>query len=303
MNRAFCVCVPAREEADRIATLIAALAAQTVDRPVPIALCVNNSDDGTAIAAADAAARAEGRVELHVIERTFEQHLAHAGSARRAAMALGAGVVGEDDGLLISTDADCRPPPEWIAANLEYAGRDRILGGRIALDEQESVARAIATLRQRFDLYWQAVRAIEDIIDPLPWDPAPRHGDHTGASLAIEVALYHRAGGVPLLESGEDRALVDAAVQAGGILVHPPAIWTRASARTSGRAAAGMADDMQRWERAVVHNEPLRVPAFDHWRARAAWRRRHRLLSPNAPVSLAERLLDPMPCDMALPEL
>lgn len=301
MTRAFCVCAPARNEAAHIATLIAALAAQTGVRQVQLALCVNNSDDGTAGIARNAADRSAGRVVVVIIEREFDAPLAHAGSARRCAMDLGANVLGDGDGLLISTDADCRPPPDWIMSNLAYAGPDRILGGRIELDEQEQPPPALFSLRKRFDLYWQAVRAIEDAIDPSPWDPAPRHGDHTGASLALEVALYRRAGGVPLLETGEDRALVEAAVGKGGRLVHPPAIWTRASARTVGRAAGGMALDMQLWLRSVASGEPPRVPGFDHWRARAEWRRQHRAHVHDARLVEAERALAPMPCDMALP--
>jgi hypothetical protein len=298
----FCVCVPARNEANHVGTLIDALAHQSVDRPVPLALCVNNSHDTTAQTALAATAQTAGRVELHLLECIFDPGLAHAGSARRAAMALGADLVGET-GLLISTDADCRPPQDWIAANLACARPDRIVGGRIELDEGEPLAGPIASLKLRFDQYWQAVRAIEDEIDPIPWDAPPRHGDHTGASLAIGVALYRRAGGVPAIASGEDRALVDAAILAGGQLVHPPSVRTRVSARTEGRAQRGMAADMRRWLQASAGHVDLMVPAYDHWRKRATWRRRHRQQHGHARLPAAERLLDPLPCDMPLPEL
>jgi hypothetical protein len=301
MSVAFSICVPARNEASRIATLIAALGAQSV-APVPLALCVNNSDDGTADIARAAADRCRGRIALTVVERTFEPLHAHAGSARRVAMDLAAQTL-PADGLLISTDADCRPPRDWVAENLAHAGVDRILGGRIELDEEEPVARDILALRKRFDRYWSEVRAIEDAIDPSPWDPAPRHGDHTGASLALSACLYRRAGGVPPLATGEDRALVEVAVAAGGKLAHPPSIWTRASARTSGRASGGMALDMQRWLAASAEGEAPRVPAYEHWRALAEWRRAGRKEDGDACARDAERRLPAMPCDMALPEL
>ncbi|WBO21519.1 glycosyltransferase [Sphingomonas abietis] len=298
--RPFCVCVPARNEAKHIATLIDALSTQTIAEPVRLALCVNNSDDDTLGVAQSAAEASDGRVVLDAIERAFPPPLAHAGSARRAAMELGAERIG-DHGLLISTDADCRPPPAWIVANLASAAQDElIVGGRIDLDDREPAPPALFGLKQRFDRYWEQVRAIEDAVDPLAWDPAPRHGDHTGASLALGVALYRRASGVPLLATGEDRALVEAAIAVGGRLVHPVTVSTRVSARTVGRAADGMALEMRRWIEAIEDGRTPLVPAFDHWRERADWRRRMR--AGHADVANAEHLLPAMPCDMALPE-
>lgn len=302
MKGAVCVCIPARNEADHIATLLAALMAQ--DRPLPfkVALCVNNSHDGTEQVARKLAARFDHRVEFHLREFVFEPALAHAGSARRAAMSMGVDLLGASGGLLISTDADCRPPPDWVSANVAASTPDRIVGGRIELDEEEAVrAPAIFALRQRFDAYWRRVREIEDDIDPSAWDPAPRHGDHTGASLALSVDLYQRAGGVPLLPTGEDRALVDAAIAAGGKLVHPQAVWTRTSARTVGRAVGGMAGDLQRWIDAHARGQVPTVPHFDHWDARARWRRAFREIRGSESLGDAERALPPMPCDMPLP--
>ncbi|WP_231635591.1 hypothetical protein [Novosphingobium sp. ST904] len=40
-----CVCVPARNEAGRLPTLLAALAAQTWQRAIPVAIAVNNTND------------------------------------------------------------------------------------------------------------------------------------------------------------------------------------------------------------------------------------------------------------------
>lgn len=298
-----CVCVPARNEAEHIGHLIEALAQQTTQTPFAVAICVNNSDDTTRAAAVDATFRFRVPFMLEIIERKFEPALAHAGSARRAAMDLGAEMVGSGC-LLISTDADCRPPPDWVDANLAHFTPDRIIGGRIELDEMEAAkAPAIFALRGRFDAYWQAVRAIEDAIDPVEWDMPPRHGDHTGASLALSSDLYLRAGGVPLLPTGEDRALVDAAIEVGGKLIHPNSVWTRASARTVGRADGGMAADMQRWIDYAACGDIPSVPALSHWKERALWRlQAKRNMSAAARVE-AERALPPMPCDMLLPDL
>ncbi|WP_404478802.1 glycosyltransferase [Novosphingobium sp. BL-52-GroH] len=300
MRRPVCVCIPARNEAEHIGRLIEALARQTV-QSFAVAICVNNSGDFTHAKAVEVTLRSKAGFELHIVQRVFEPELAHAGSARRAAMEMGADLL-TPDGLLLSTDADCRPPADWIEANLAHFSPERIIGGRIELDEREAdMAPAIFTLRRRFDAYWQAVRAIEDMIDPVAWDIPPRHGDHTGASLALPVDLYRRAGGVPLLATGEDRALVEAAIKVGGKLVHPNAVWTRASSRTAGRASGGMAADMQRWIDHAASGEIPMVPAFSHWEERARWRLRTRAKVGVASCLEAEHALPPMPCDIPLP--
>ncbi len=296
-----CICVPARNEAEHIGRLIKALARQGTGAPFAVAICVNNSKDATYAVALDAAQRFNARFPLKMIQREFDPVLAHAGSARRAAMDLGAELVGPR-GMLISTDADCRPPVDWVDANLAHFALDRIIGGRIELDELE-VAQApeIFSLRRRFDAYWRTVRAIEDAIDPVDWDMPPRHGDHTGASLALSADLYIRAGGVPLLRAGEDRALVEAAIKEGGKLVHPDAVWTRASSRTVGRADGGMSADMRQWLGCAQRGDTPFVPALSHWEARARWRFQARREMSAAAFVEAERTLPALPCDMPLP--
>jgi len=303
MTPAFCVCVPARNEAERLPRLLDALANQDIEGPIHTVLCINNSDDGSADAAREAARGHDGRLHLLIDEAWFAPALAHAGSARGRAMDLGAErLVSEPRAILLSTDADCRPSPGWIAANLAVieAGAT-IVGGRIVIDAEESLPEPVAAARGLWDRYWERVRAIEDAIDPRPWDPAPRHGDHTGASLAITRDLYRAAGGVPCLPLGEDRALVDAAIAVGGRLAHPSDVWTYVSPRQSGRAAGGMADDMRRLHADVAAGAAPMAPAFAHWEARAAWRRGLRgLPDADRAIALQEAQLPPMPLDMHL---
>ncbi len=299
----FCVCVPARNEAVRLPILLDALAAQTVAGCISVAICINNSDDDSLTIAETVAARHRGRLDILAERCIFTQTLAHAGSARGYAMAMGHARLG-GTGVLISTDADCRPPPSWIAANLAaiVAGAD-IVGGQILLDDAEPIDPAVVAVRARFDHYWAMVRAIEDAIDPAPHDPPPRHGDHTGASIAIDAALFQAIGGVRPIASGEDRMLVVDAVAAGGRLVHPPSVWTRVSARTVGRAEGGMAVAMTDLAATLADGTVPRVPAFDHWRARAQWRHAERAAHGVAAMLAKEATLPPMPADMALPEV
>ncbi|MBB5770053.1 hypothetical protein HNP47_000022 [Brevundimonas vesicularis] len=283
--------------------LLAALAAQDLPGRISVALCINNSTDGSLPQAQAAADRWKDRLDIVVNLQTFPEHRAHAGAARRAAMSVGLEQLGDrSNGVLISTDADTRPPPNWLSANLAAiaAGAD-LVGGRLVLDEAEAISTDVAALRQMWDAYWREVRAIEDEIDPSPHDPAPRHGDHTGASLAITAAAYVSAGGVPELPTGEDRALVIAAQAQGGRLVHPLAVWTRVSARTTGRAAGGMAEDMTRLFHQARNGGPIMAPDFSHWRQRAMWRKGQRQDAASAKrLSALEAQLPAMPLDMDL---
>ena len=298
----FCVCVPARDEADRLPILLDALARQDFDGPIRVSILINNTVDDSVAAVARAQAAWGERLHLAVACHDLPPERAHAGTARRLAMEAGLARIDPDRGVLISTDADTRPPSDWISAMLRAidAGLD-IVGGRIVVDDAEPLAADMDAMQVKLDRYWACVRAIEDDIDPCRWDPAPRHGDHTGASLAILAPLYRAAGGVPAIPAGEDRALVEAAVAAGGRLGHPISVWTRVSARTIGRATGGMADHMQALSVRVARGEPTLLPSFDQWRARAAWRRMRRdQPGGDAGVARDEPLLPPMRCDMPL---
>lgn len=300
-RRAICVCVPARDEEERLPRLLAALAAQSLPGSIKVAICLNNTSDRSAEVIEEAQKRHRGRLDIRCEIRAFPAALAHAGSARAAAMALGLDGLAPD-AVLVTTDADTRPPPGWLAANLAAIRTgDEIVGGRLVLDEEESLSPELLEGRRLWDRYWDAVRRIEDEVDPDPYDPPPRHGDHTGASLAMSVDLYLRAGGVPLLPTGEDRALVAAAQAAGGRLMHPASVWTRVSARRDGRAAGGMAEMMRAMEETARRGERLTAPALSHWRERASWRRamRERRLSV-AELLAAESALPPMPHDADL---
>lgn len=291
------VCVPARNEAERLPHLLSALAAQTL--PATVLVALNNTTDASLTAVERARAQL-AHLNIVLDEIIFSSDQAHAGNARRRAMAIGADLAG-DDGILLTTDADARPPTDWIAQNVSALadGLD-IVGGRICLDDAEDIAAPVKAMVAMTDRYWKKVRAIEDGIDPVPWDPPPRHGDHTGASLALRVRDYIGSGGVPCIASGEDRALVQAVCMQGGRLGHPPNVWTRVSARTVGRATAGMAEAMARLSQASRENSPVMLPHFRHWEQRAQWRRSIRERFGSAQVAAQEPELDPLPCDMAL---
>ncbi len=296
--RAFCVCVPARNEAERLPRLLEALAAQDHCGTIPVVVALNNTTDGSAAVVAATRERHGQRLDILIDEHVFPEHLAHAGSARRRAMELGLQQLGDPDGILIATDADARPGPGWVAANLRAieAGAD-IVGGALRLDEIEPAPALVAERREILDRYWARVREIEDATDPRPWDPQPRHGDHTGASLALTAARYVAAGGVPLVPSGEDVALVQAVLANGGRLAHPLDVWVRVSPRASGRTPGGMAKAMAAL---ADPGTDVAAPCYAQWRDRAAWRRDLRSRRGDAAIPELENALPPMTCDMVL---
>ncbi|WP_375453571.1 glycosyltransferase [uncultured Methylobacterium sp.] len=278
------VCVPARDEVRRLPRLIRSLAVQdgfSAAAPLRLVIVANNCDDGTADAVrAMAAAGEAGPVAIRLVEARLAPGEAHVGTARRMALDAGAAWLEADgcpDGLLLTTDADARVPRSWVAANLRALEAAEIVGGRLAIDPETAPAPALADLHARIERYWAAVRAIEDAFDPQAHDPAPRHGDHTGASLALRAALYRRVGGLPPLPRGEDNALVARVREAGGRLRHCPDVSVLVSDRAAGRADGGMATEMVRRAAAARAALPYRLPAPSYWAAviarRAALRR------------------------------
>ncbi|MEL6060715.1 MULTISPECIES: glycosyltransferase [unclassified Methylobacterium] len=312
------VCIPARNEAERLPLLLASLDGQTgVPTPVRVVVLANNCTDGTAAAVrAGQAVGAWPALDIRLIEATLSGAEAHVGTARRMALQAGADWLAEDgvpDGVLLTTDADARLPADWIAANLRALEHADVVGGRLVIDDDGDADPGLADLHARIELYWAGVRRLEDLIDPPPYDPAPRHGDHTGASLAVPVSLYRAVGGLPPLPCGEDNALVGLLRAHGARLRHCPDVRVMVSARHQGRVSGGMATEMARRAR-VLEGEAYLLPEAAHWQAlilrRAALRRAFHL-PPPAHVTACARLglgtddlavLGPCPNDIAFVE-
>ncbi|TXM70113.1 glycosyltransferase [Methylobacterium sp. WL69] len=279
------VCVPARNEAAILSRLIRSLDAQagaSPETPLRVLVLANNCTDET-VPALRALERdgIGGNLRLRVVEARIAPPEAHVGTARR--MALDAGIAwlrdeGVVDGVLLSTDADAVALSGWALANLRALESADLVGGRLVIDpEAERPDPDLADLHARIERYWIGVRALEDLIDPPPHDPAPRHGDHVAASLALRVDLYESVGGLPALACGEDNALVSLVRRAGGRVRHCPAVSIAVSDRAAGRVEGGMATEMLRRSRVAGGHESYRLPPADHWRALIERRRDWRL--------------------------
>jgi len=239
------VVVPARDEAERIAACLRALARQEALAPESYEAIVvlDGCTDATEAIAVEIA-RETPALRLHTVELPVSRGV---GRARRVGMDLACARllnIGREGGLIASTDADSVVAADWLAVQLELvaAGAEAI-GGRIELDPEEAraldpsapAARRKAAVARRLSALSLAARA--------------EHVDHhqfSGASLSLTAATYVRCGGLPVRAALEDEAL-ERALQTRGVEIHRSRrVRVRTSARTSARAPRGLARDLAR---------------------------------------------------------
>jgi GT2 family glycosyltransferase len=250
------VAIPVHNEGERLPRCLRALSTQRDQNgrllgrgDVGIVLLLNNCTDRSALIAATW--RRMTAHPLLVGEVTLAPHRSNAGYARRLAMDAGATWLARrphHDGLLLTTDADSVVAPDWVARHLQHCrnGIDAV-AGRVHPDPGELKGLPLQ-LRRRVELehrYAALLSEIESVLDPVCWDPWPRHAMASGASLGVSVSWYRRIGGLPLLSLGEDRALIERLRAAGARLRHCPRTTVMTSSRLIGRAKGGMADTLR----------------------------------------------------------
>ena len=269
------VAIPVRDEAERIADCLMALAGQTAGAP-GVVLLVNNTSDDTMAVVAEVAAGVG--MPIHAIEHVFPKSEAHAGSARRMAMAQ-ADALAPVGVPLLTTDADGRAAPDWLAANLFHLRRDiDVVFGCAEIDpiEAASIPPLLHQVDARECAYAAALDEIAHWLDRDEYDPWPRHVEHSGASIAVSRAMFRRSGGIPLVALGEDRAFAAALRRAGARIRHAPEARVVVSGRILGRAVGGMADTIRR---RLVTPDPMLDDALgpvEGWLVRLRRRKRAR---------------------------
>ena len=240
------VAVPVRNEAERIAACLRAIDGQTGLPPgaLGVVLFLNNCTDGTEAIVADLVPSLA--VPVRVLTETYAG--AHAGWARRRAMDAAAEWLGDAGGAILSTDADSRVPPNWVARNLAAiaAGADAV-AGRVELDVEEGkLLPAMLHARGRLeDIYDALITEAEARIDPDPHDPWPCHRTTIGATLAVTREAYRAVGGMPEIPLGEDGAFIARLIAHGKRVRHATDVCVTISARLTGRAPGGVADTIR----------------------------------------------------------
>jgi hypothetical protein len=151
--------------------------------------------------------------------------------------------------VLLTTDADAVVAPDWVVRNVEALRRGAdVVCGRAIIDPVDAAA-IPAHLHADDALERRLIALLDDlawVLDPEAHDPPSRHTEASGASLAVRARIFRRAGGIPAIASGEDRAFVRLLWMMDAKVRHDPAIQVMVSGRIVGRAQGGMADTIRR---------------------------------------------------------
>jgi hypothetical protein len=240
---ALAIAIPARDEAALLPRCLAALAAQRGAPGFAVLVYANNCTDGTA---AQARAMAPGLpFQLVVQEAQLPPENRNAGHARRRAMEAAAALSPRSDFLLLATDADAQPAADWVARMQAHfhAGADAV-AGRVVIEAASAATLPMPVRRRcRKEAYLaRLLDRIASLLDPLAWDPWPRHAGHWGANFGVTAAAFRRAGGIPPVPVAEDRAFFRALERVNARVRHAEDSRVMVSARLQGRAEGGMAD-------------------------------------------------------------
>jgi glycosyltransferase involved in cell wall biosynthesis len=218
------IVIPARDEEARIAACLASLAGQGADAMV----VANNTSDTTV----ERAMRAGAAVIDAVIPT------GGVGAARRLGVTVGRRWMDRTRAIL-TTDADCLLPPDWVAGNLALLdGGAAVVCGEIRPIPEEHAALPAALLRRA---------ALEDRFLDLKAMLTVRltgrasHDNTPGASLAFAPAAYDAADGFDPIPADEDRTIVERIRAAGLPVAQSRDVYILASCRLEGRAPGGMA--------------------------------------------------------------
>lgn len=239
------VAIPVKNEAERIGGCLQALDRQLGGHPLRVLLLLNDCSDGTAEAVQTV--RSSLSVPVEAVEVAMPPGQAGAGFARRLAMERAFGQAGQ--AVLMTTDADSRVAPDWVAANLAWIRRGAdAVAGRAVIDplEAQLIPQRLHEADARECAYADLLDHIAAELDPDVADPWPRHTEHSGASIAVTSGAYRRAGGVPAVALGEDRALFASLRRIDARVRHAPEVTVVVSGRIHGRATGGMADTIRR---------------------------------------------------------
>lgn len=265
------VAIPARNEVDLLPLCLRAIAAQhsVAMEDVAVVVAANNCSDDTALVA-----RAmELPFALYVEEVDLPASIAHAGGARRRAMDRAAELCA-GDGVILTTDADGRPDPDWLASYRKaFAPGVAAAAGRVSTDwaELSQFPQDVLDVGAREWAYQAMSAQLEALCDPVAHDPWPNHNQQCGANAAITRVWYEKVGGLPMLRTGEDGALFREVWRRDGAIRHDPAPHVTVSARLVGRAQGGMADALSSRHGDTYLCDDLLEPARDLER-RALWR-------------------------------
>ena len=268
-NCEVCVIVPVRNEAIALKNTLLALTNQVdltgrllnKSRYEIIVLANNCTDNSAEISRRFA--RSRPNLMLHTVEMEIKGDRAHVGWVRKLLMDEAYrrfNLIGRN-GVIASTDGDTRVSDTWIAATLAEIERGAdAVGGRIITDSRErsKLERATRLYYLRHLRYGYLSAQLESYIDPY-FESLPRHHHHYGASLAVTAQMYGKVGGLPPLRSSEDVALYEALKRVDARFRHSLQVKVVTSARSMGRAEAGLSARLSQLGVMAQNNESVLV--------------------------------------------
>ncbi len=302
------VAVPICDEEERLESCVQALLNQmdALGGALPanfyaVLLLLNNCRDGSGALARGLVAR--GSRPAAVMQVDLAPSESNAGFARGLALDLAGLWLDPEErrrGILLTTDADSRVSPQWLAQNVAAIDAGcAAVAGRVTLEPSEEALLPAALLRRGAIEagYESALQELSALIDPIAHDPWPNHWGASGASYALTLDAYRSIGGLPPVASGEDHALAEALQRADLKIRHDPGVVVVTSARLRGRAQGGVADTMRsRCDNPQAPGDPM-LEALPNALRRYAWRRRLREKHASGDLRSApwQRLLDNAP--------
>lgn len=186
------IVVAARNEADTIADCLQALQRQQYDGPLQVVIVDDRSTDGMEQVLEKATSAWQGPARLLCVQAptTPQFHC-----PKKSALA--AGIEASDGDLLLFTDADCRPPPAWVARMVSRCSE------RVGLVAGFACVDPLTTWRDR-------LLAVDNLgVSALAAGSIGRGGalSCTGRSLAYRRSVYDQVDGfeaIGHLLSGDD---------------------------------------------------------------------------------------------------
>ena len=262
------ICVPARNEAALLPRLLTGLAAQERSEAFVLCLLLDGcTDESERVVTAHRAIVPYDIVTRHIAADATP----NAGRARAAAMALGLETVGAG-GILLSTDADSVPAPDWVATNLAALDIADVAVGLIVRSGGMP-----SPIQDRIEAYYDGLARLRRLLDPIPWESARPHHYTSAASLACSAQTYAALGGFDAIPAGEDGRLVDTAHRLGMRVRRDGTIRVETSTRREGRALGGLAGHLRDMDRTAGASARMAHPDDVAWRyarhalARAGW--------------------------------
>jgi GT2 family glycosyltransferase len=264
------ICIPVKDEEVALPKLLNSLSNQRDIDGHSVTLCFFLDACEDRSSAVIDAARASMPLLIET-ERGLGSAGSNAGRARRRAMEMGLAAVGANAaGVLLTTDADTVPAPDWVSSNLAALRHAEIVTGDI-----RQLPDGFSYHHARVKHYFDRLHTLNTMLDPVPWEAERCHHHAGGASMAFGTATYLELDGFDELPRGEDSALVFKARRQGYRVRRDATVVVHTSTRRHGRVEDGFSGHLAALDSAGSADQLLVVdPRVAAWQYRAhAWAR------------------------------